>query len=156
MLSEKQVKAVGRQCLVVSLGPAHDLPDAHRPVFRNFLVALRAILINRLPAVQEKAVGEVGVFREGVFVPATDLAQRAEPDARDRAAMLRHQVKIHSRLLVHLIAAGPFEVEQPRQQICADIQGHDAPHYATHLGIEKWRHELFDQTAAGNVIGVED
>ena len=145
MLSEQQMKAVGRQRLVVPFGPAHDLLDADRPRLGNFLVALGTILVDRLPAVQEKAIGEVGVFGEGIIIPAADFAQGAEPNPGDRASMLRHETKIHARLLIHLIATGALEIEQSRQQIGADVQRDNAAHHAADFRIEERRDQLFDQ-----------
>src|SRR5580704_7050268 len=156
MLSEQYFEAEGRQRLVMSLGPAHDLLDADLPRLRDFFIALGAILIDRFPTRQQQTEGEVSIFSKGIVVPAADLAQSAQPDPRDRAAMLRNKSKIHARLLVHLITAGALQVQQTSEQIRSHIQRYDASHHATHLGIEERGNELLDQSAAGNVVGIKN
>src|SRR5580704_12809377 len=156
MLSEQYFEAEGRQRLVMSLGPAHDLLDADLPRLGDFFIALGAILIDRFPTRQQQTEGEVGIFSERIVVPTADLAQSAEPDASDRASMLRNESKIHARLLVHLIPAGAFQVEQASEQIRPHIQWYDAPHNAAHLGIEERSNKLLDQSAAGNIVGIKN
>ncbi len=98
--------------------------------------------------------GVLGV--EGIVIPAADFAQCAKANACYRAAMLRYEPKIHSRLLVHLIAAGALQVEQPREQIRPDIQRDHAPHHPADLWIEERRDQLSDQPAARDVVGVKN
>ncbi len=116
MLPQQQMQSVSHHRLVVALRPAHDLFDPHRPGFRNFFVALRAVLVDGFPAVQQQPVSEVGVLGQGVVVPAADFAQSAQPHAGNRASMLRHQTQVHARLLVYLIAAGALQIQKTREQ----------------------------------------
>src|ERR1700722_8099244 len=140
----------------MSFGPAHDLLNADLPCLRDFFIALGTVLIDRFPARQQQTVGEIGIFSEAIVVPTADLAQSAEPNAGDRASMLRNQSEIHTRLLVHLIPAGSLQVKQASEQIRPHIQRYDASHHATHLGIEERGDELLDQPLAGNVVGIKD
>src|SRR5271163_567978 len=156
MSAEQQAETVRCQRLIVALRPAHNLLDAHRPRFRDFLVALGAILVHRLPAIEKKTVGKVGILSKSVVVPASDFTQRTAPYSRDGAAVLRHEVQVHARLLVHLVTAGTLKIEQSCQQIGPDIQWHDASHDAADLRIEERRDKLADQSATGNVVGIED
>src|SRR5258708_15200590 len=70
--------------------------------------------------------------------------------------MLWYQAEVHTGLLIDLITSRSFQIQQARQQVCADIQGHDTPHDATDFGIKEWRYQLLDETRTGNVIGFED
>ena len=65
--------------------------------------------------------------------------------SRHGAAMLGHEAKVHARLLIHLVAARPFQVEQTREQIRARIHRHHTAHHAADFQIKERRYQLLDQ-----------
>ena len=150
------MQAIGDHGLVVSLGPALDLLDADRPGLGHFFVTFRAVLIDRLPTMQQETVGQVGVFGQRGVVPSANFAQRAQPHAGHGPAVLRNQAKIHAGLLVDLVAAGPLQIQQTSEQVGAAVHRHYASHDTADFRIEERSGELPDQAGAGNVVGVED
>ena len=142
--------------LIVPFGPAHDLPHADRPSLRHFFVALGSIFVYRLPSRQQQTVGKVGILGEGVLIPAANFIERALANTRHRPSVLRHQVQIHARLLIDLVATRALQIEQARQTFLSDIQGHNPAHDGSNLGVEERGHQLAEQRLAGDVIGVEN
>ena len=70
--------------------------------------------------------------------------------------MLGHEAKIHARLLIHLVAARAFQIEQTCEQIRAGVQRNYPAHYAANFQIKEWRDQLFNQSRAWNVIRIEN
>src|SRR5262249_6297356 len=95
-------------------------------------------------------------FRECVLMPSTHFFERAPADSRHCTAILRNQPQVHARLLVYLVAAGAFQIQQSREQFPSNIQGHHPAHNAANLGIKKWSHQLPYERPSGNVVGVKD
>eukprot|EP00380_Ascogregarina_taiwanensis_P005111 284819055_5 len=53
------------------------------------------------PAIEHEPIGDVGVFRQRVVVPAPHGLNGRQADTAHRATVLRQQVHVHARLLVH-------------------------------------------------------
>ena len=136
--------------------PAFDLPIPGAPRLGHLLVALGAVLVHDLPPTHHETNGEVGVFGKRVGAPATHIVQRQATHATHRSTVLRNEREIHARLLVHLVAAGTLEVEQPREQIAPSVLRHHAPHDSANLRIEERSHQPLEQTRRRRVVGVED
>ena len=136
--------------------PTSNLSDARRPLLRDLFVALRSILVDDLPPLQQQPEGHIGVLGERIRAPTSYACQRLAANAADRPAVLRHESEIHSRLLVDLISAGALQVEQPRQEAAIHIVWDDAPHHRANLRIEEWRHQLLQQLRSGNVVRVKE
>ncbi len=70
--------------------------------------------------------------------------------------MLGHEAEVHAGLLIDLVAAGPFQIQQACEQIRSGIHRHHAAHDSPDFRIKEWCHELLYQPRTGNVIRIEN
>ena len=152
----EQGAEVADQRLVVSACPADHLLHALGPGLGHLLVALAAVLVDRLPASEQQAEGRVGVLGQAADVPAADGLEGRLADPPDGPSVLRDEIEIHPGLLVDLVAPRALEIQQAGQQVVSGVDRDHAPHHRADLGVEEGGDELLQETASRQVVGVED
>src|SRR3984893_4710903 len=55
-----------------------------------------------------------------------------------------------------MIAACALEVQESREKVGLNVERHDTTHHSADFGIKERCDQLLDQSAAGDVVGIED
>jgi len=69
---------------------------------------------------------------------------------------LRHEFQIVTGLLVHLVSAGPFEIEEAGQDVFAGIYRHYPSHDSADFRIIEAYRYAPEQPFWGKIVGIED